>query len=203
LLRSEVCELRKIIEAARQVMGRKSRRVFNHEGGCPSRSHDSGVERECPERAVLRSEATPFQPHPRHGTREQDTIVPKTDIPLQQRKAQQDAPACIVCTDTIVHTALGHCNHAAVCAFCCLKLRLKYNNFKCPVCNAHQAIVSLLPWQEHLPVEPRCLVDDFKLKRDLRRHHYPAKWARGVFIFKTESCALPSAETRPFLLPCT
>jgi hypothetical protein len=52
-------------------------------------------------------------------------------------------------------------------------------------------VVSLLPWQERLPVEPRHLISNgFNVNPALRAQHQQAKWAHGVFVFKTESCAL-------------
>ena len=34
--------------------------------------------------------------------------------------------------------AVGCCNHKAVCAWCCLRMRLKYNDSSCPLCKQNQ-----------------------------------------------------------------
>ena len=34
--------------------------------------------------------------------------------------------------------AVGCCNHKAVCAWCCLRMRLKYNDNSCPLCKQNQ-----------------------------------------------------------------
>ena len=55
--------------------------------------------------------------------------------------------------------AIGLCNHKAVCARCCLRMRLKYKDTHCPLCKQDQAQAgSLLPATVATTLAPQVLL---------------------------------------------
>lgn len=95
------------------------------------------------------------------------------------------APMCLLCTEPIVNLAMGACGHAEVCATCCLKSRLCYSNAKCPVCNAVQETVAIVPWTLE-PGRQTAAVNSACAGRRARASGvttHDAAWAKGVHVY--------------------
>lgn len=42
---------------------------------------------------------------------------------------------CIICKEDRQYYCFGKCEHRGVCNFCCMRLRILYNDKKCPLCS--------------------------------------------------------------------
>ncbi|KAK9811123.1 hypothetical protein WJX73_004439 [Symbiochloris irregularis] len=71
--------------------------------------------------------------------------------------------------------AIGKCNHKDVCARCCLRLRLCYQDIKCPMCKTELADVVLALSRPDLP-------DWAYFQSHLDKLAFMPSWARGVGV---------------------
>lgn len=101
----------------------------------------------------------------------------------EQLQPREDAEHCVVCCEPMLDVAVGPCNHQQVCARCCLRLRLCYDDQKCPLCKTVLSEVIVARWRPDMPSFSEAISSKASLwQRRL--------WARGVLV--DDSSALAS-----------
>ena len=51
---------------------------------------------------------------------------------------EEGVPSCVVCCERLTEVKVGPCGHRQVCAICCLRLRLCYDDTRCPLCKTEE-----------------------------------------------------------------
>jgi hypothetical protein len=128
------------------------------------------------------------QPNPNDRSQESFHRQQPPALAPTPQPCSPSAPPCVICMEQIVYAAIGLCGHTQTCAFCCLKSRLNYDNKKCAVCTAHQAMVAIGPWRPDMQ-PPAALPNGGPKKSLLKTHRLAPEWAPGVLVLKTEQCA--------------
>ncbi|GAX86308.1 hypothetical protein CEUSTIGMA_g13720.t1 [Chlamydomonas eustigma] len=139
----------------------------------------------------------------RHHDKRRTDRPPSHAIPqanLESLEEESSSFTCCVCCEPFFAVAVGACEHSEVCARCCMRMRMCYQDKRCPLCK-HQNldVVVMRP----LPAAPTpqegssqqqqqqklSSFSDLMSKREALWSR--PKWANGVFVY--ESCLAETA----------
>ena len=54
---------------------------------------------------------------------------------LKRKESETVGYICLICKEEQLFASIGSCDHKNVCLFCCMRLRILYDDSKCSVCN--------------------------------------------------------------------
>jgi hypothetical protein len=60
---------------------------------------------------------------------------------MKRKESDTIGYTCLICKDEQLFASIGSCDHKNICLFCCMRLRILYDDTKCSVCNTKLAYV--------------------------------------------------------------